>query len=119
MEESFGEYIKRMRLDRGMSLRDVEVKTGISNAYLSQVERGKRNIPSTKVLFKLAQAYGISMEYLIIRQVKELEKKQESFSQSKLPPPDTEYITTNYEKLSEDGKQSLKDFLQFLIDKEK
>ena len=119
MKESFGEYLKRIRLDRNMSLRDVEVNTGISNAYLSQVERGKRNIPSTKILFKLAQTYGLQMETLILKQVEGLEKESNSSSRSQLPSPDTEYIITNYEKLSEEGKRSLKDFLQFLLDKEK
>lgn len=118
MGESYGEYLRRIRLDRMMSLRDVENETGISNAYLSQVESGKRNVPSPKILLKLATVYGVSFEGLISRHVVELEQKSSPPTKNKLPLPDTEYIVKNYEKLSEEGKQSLKDFLQFLINKE-
>jgi transcriptional regulator with XRE-family HTH domain len=44
----------------GLTLRTVEAKTGISNAYLSQLENGKVREPSPLVLHKLSQLYRIS-----------------------------------------------------------
>jgi HTH-type transcriptional regulator, competence development regulator len=44
----------------GLTLRTVEAKTGISNAYLSQIENGKIKEPSPLVLHKLSQLYRIS-----------------------------------------------------------
>lgn len=44
----------------GMTLRSVEAKTGISNAYLSQLENGRIKEPSPVVLHKLSHLYRIS-----------------------------------------------------------
>jgi transcriptional regulator with XRE-family HTH domain len=46
-------------------LRDVEKATGISNAYLSQLETGKVENPSPHVLHKLADFYKVPYESLM------------------------------------------------------
>jgi len=43
-----------------MSLRSVEEATGVSNAYLSQLENGKIRQPSPVILNKLSDLYGVS-----------------------------------------------------------
>jgi len=55
--QELSNYLKKLR--REMSIRQVAEKTGISNAYLSQLESGKRNKPHPKVLKKLARFYGM------------------------------------------------------------
>lgn len=65
MNEKLGQYLKRQRKIRNFTLRDVERKTGISNAYLSQLENNKVFKPSPSVLQKLADCYKISYEYLL------------------------------------------------------
>ena len=50
-DEDVGEMLRRLRGDR--SLRGVQRLTGISNAYLSQVEKGDRR-PGPRVLSRLA-----------------------------------------------------------------
>ena|SRR5579862_510699 len=61
------ELLRRGREGRGLSLRAVEEETGISNAYLSQLEGGQIKRPSPVDLHKLCKVYGISyslaMEY--------------------------------------------------------
>ena len=47
-----------------LSLRDVERRIGRSNAYLSQVERGKIKQPDPIVLLDLAELYGLNFETL-------------------------------------------------------
>lgn len=47
-----------------LSLRDVERRIGKSNAYLSQVERGKIKQPDPIVLLELAELYGLNFETL-------------------------------------------------------
>lgn len=42
-----------------MSLREVERLTGVSNAYLSQIESGRVREPSPNVLHKLTSLYGV------------------------------------------------------------
>ena len=49
-----------------MTLRRVEAETGISNPYLSQLERGERR-PGPRVLKRLASFYGVSAHDLLQR----------------------------------------------------
>ena len=49
-----------------MSLRQLAEQTGISNPYLSQIERGLRK-PSAEVLLQLSKALRISAETLYVR----------------------------------------------------
>src|SRR5947209_19330 len=56
---SLGAYLRIARDQRHLSLRGVERATGISNAYLSQIESGKIREPSPTVLHKLAELYNV------------------------------------------------------------
>src|SRR6266850_1953104 len=62
---SFGEGLKTARELRNLSLREVETATGISNAYLSQLENNKIKKPSPHFLHKLAALYDIGYELLM------------------------------------------------------
>lgn len=66
---NLGPFIKKARLDRKMSLRDVEEATGkeVSNAYLSQLEGGKITKPSPHILYALSSALGVAYESLMER----------------------------------------------------
>ena len=57
--QTLGEYLAGARKRRALTLRDVESKTGISNAYLSQLENNKVREPSPTVLDKLSKTYGV------------------------------------------------------------
>ena len=63
--QSFGTGLKTARELRNLSLREVEAATGISNAYLSQLENNKIKKPSPHFLHKLATLYGIGYELLM------------------------------------------------------
>ena len=59
-----GGVLRRARLHRRLSLREVERRIGRSNAYLSQVERGLIKQPNPIVLLQLAELYGLNFETL-------------------------------------------------------
>ena len=61
-DEDIGQMLKRLRGD--ISLRGVQRLTGISNAYLSQIEKGIRQ-PGPKLLKRLASLYGVSLQELL------------------------------------------------------
>ena len=63
---SVGEYLAEQRKQAQMSLRQLSDLAGVSNPYLSQIERGLRK-PSAEVLQQLAKALRISAETLYIR----------------------------------------------------
>ncbi len=115
MGGSFGRYLKLLRIDRGMTLRQVEKITKISNSYLSQMESGKRNVPTLKILKRLADAYGMYVTNLIDAADKEF--KTVIFDLENTIVNDS-YISREYNKLSNDRKKTLKDFLQFLVEQE-
>ncbi len=63
---SFGAYLRGLRRDRQLSLKKVEELTGVSNAYLSQLERGRRNPPHPDILKRLAKAYEVPVRDLLV-----------------------------------------------------
>ena len=63
---SLGEFIAAQRRMAQLSLRQLAEQTGISNPYLSQIERGVRK-PSAEVLQQLSKALRVSAETLYVR----------------------------------------------------
>lgn len=61
-----GEFIREQRRVGQLSLRKLSEMAGISNPYLSQIERGLRK-PSAEILRQIAQALQISSETLYVR----------------------------------------------------
>ena len=64
--ESLGDYLKEQRVSAQLSLRQLAEQAGVSNPYLSQIERGLRK-PSAEVLQQIAKALRISAEQLYVR----------------------------------------------------
>lgn len=61
-----GGFIREQRDQAQMSLRQLAQAAGVSNPYLSQVERGLRN-PSAEILGRIAQGLRISAETLYVQ----------------------------------------------------
>lgn len=61
-----GEFIRQQRERSKMSLRRLADRAGISNPYLSQIERGLRK-PSAEILKSLARALSIQAESMYVR----------------------------------------------------
>ncbi len=66
MAGSLGEFLQEQRRSAQLSLRQLAERTGVSNPYLSQIERGLRK-PSAEVLQQIAKALRISAEALYVR----------------------------------------------------
>ena len=62
-----GGLLAHLRVVKGLSLREVEEATdkALSNAYLSQLEKGKIQKPSPHVLHSLAAVYAVPYEALM------------------------------------------------------
>src|ERR671935_1851443 len=73
--ENVGARLKRLRLQRGLSQRDLS-SPGVSYAYISRIEAGART-PSVKALRKLAQKLKVSVEYLETgRDIREVDDRE-------------------------------------------
>ena len=62
--DALGEFIRAQRRQANLSLRDLAALTQLSNAYLSQLERGLHE-PSVRVLRSISTALDVSVETLL------------------------------------------------------
>lgn len=106
-KNTLGNLLRGGRERKSLSLRGVERVTGVSNAYLSQLESGKIRQPSPVVLHKLAELYELPYATIMERAgypaVSEAGTEAEpSVIDSRLGP-----ITT-------DEERALREYLEFL-----
>lgn len=59
MVTNFGKYLRKLRIDRGMVLKDMAEMIGVSSAYLSAIELGKRAIPDD-LINDVVKGFGLS-----------------------------------------------------------
>jgi len=104
----YGDFLKAARKAKGLTLREVEETTGISNAYLSQLESGKVKQPSPINLNKLGRAYDIPYEVLMEKAGYPVPKAQ--FFNS-LP---NNMTASRLGHLTDDEEQELLEYLSFL-----
>ena len=64
--QDIGSFIRTQREAAQVSVRQLAEKAGVSNPYLSQIERGLRK-PSADVLQQIAKALRVSAEVLYVR----------------------------------------------------
>jgi transcriptional regulator with XRE-family HTH domain len=63
---NIGDFIRQQREAAEVSVRQLAKAAGVSNPYLSQIERGLRK-PSAEILQQLAKALSVSAETLYVR----------------------------------------------------
>jgi transcriptional regulator with XRE-family HTH domain len=61
---NFSEKMTKLRKEKGWSQGDLSKKVGVHIAHLSRLENGKSQ-PSSELLWKMAQAFGVSADYLL------------------------------------------------------
>ena len=64
--DSLGDYLREQRQSAKLSLRQLSELAGVSNPYLSQIERGLKK-PSAEILQQLAKGLEVSAESLYVR----------------------------------------------------
>ena len=113
--EALGAFIRAQRQLADLSLREMATLTHVSNAYLSQVERGLHQ-PSVRVLSAIAQALRVSPDELLAEAG--LRGSAEKPAQPDSMPHDTGAVDTDHvcstvsailadPKLSEDQRRAL------------
>ncbi|MFZ0761904.1 MAG: helix-turn-helix transcriptional regulator [Candidatus Sulfotelmatobacter sp.] len=117
MESRLGEELARLRQVKGrsVSLREVERQTGISNEYLSQLERGVASKPAPDVLQKLAKFYGTPYESLLVAAGYLKEKAGKT---PRVIPRDVEAMAQSAQ-FSGDEWDEVRNFMAFLATKRK
>ena len=103
-----GEELRRIRGIKGLTLRQVEELTGISNAYLSQLETGGAANPSPRILYKLSEVYDVPYDALMTS-AGHLERQPDSRR-----VPSAVNAALMGEDLTEEEQTRVTDFIEFL-----
>lgn len=64
IKEKFGNRLKALRKEKGLSQEELAEKSGLNRPYISGIEQGKRNV-SLEVMEKLAEALEVEMKELV------------------------------------------------------
>src|SRR5436305_11363590 len=64
--QTLGALLRAQRLAKGLSLRELSTRTGVSNAYLSELERGLHE-PSLSVLLAIASALDTALSEILVQ----------------------------------------------------
>ncbi|WP_314068243.1 XRE family transcriptional regulator [uncultured Vagococcus sp.] len=79
--ESIGETVKKLRKDRGYTLKDISKQANLSIGYLSQFERGITTI-AVEQLAKIADILGVSINYFFDESTTKEEVVTRSYDQT-------------------------------------
>lgn len=67
MAETFGENVRRVRLERGMTLEALATEAGLAYSYMGGIERGQKN-PTLDVVEQIAGVLRIEAVLLLTKQ---------------------------------------------------
>ena len=65
IKSAIGDQVRRQRADKEWTQEKLAYETGVSNRYLQKVEASER-LPSIITIFKLARAFGIGPDRIIM-----------------------------------------------------
>jgi transcriptional regulator with XRE-family HTH domain len=106
MENTLSIILRKKREELDLTLRDVQSKTGISNAYLSQLEHGKVTHPTPSILQKLAKCYQVPYGRLLELAGHPTVSESEQVIQFR--------TSSGLEELNEEEEKELLEYLRFI-----
>lgn len=92
--------LKKLREAKGMSVRKLANESGVSPAYISQIENGSRQTPSPELIKKLAKGLMVG-EYFLLRKAGYMEEEAKDIMNNELDSAIADFLTM---KVSEDAK---------------
>ena len=108
-----GDYLREQRQSARLSLRQLSELAGVSNPYLSQIERGLKR-PSAEILQQLAKGLEVSAESLYVR-AGILDERHGDASASPGEAPDTRAVIGADPQLTDRQKAALLDIYDSFV----
>ncbi|ADU31007.1 helix-turn-helix domain-containing protein [Evansella cellulosilytica] len=65
--KEFGLYLKSLRIEKNLTMRELDKRSGVSHSYISKMESGQKGIPSPDILRKLAEPLSVRYQKLMIK----------------------------------------------------
>lgn len=109
IRKELGSFLASARNKLAMTLRAVEEETGISNAYLSQLEHGKIKTPAPQNLYKLAELYKVPYELLMELAGYPVPEVQSAEQRSSINT-----LAARIGAVTEEEEEALVEYLQFI-----
>lgn len=75
IRKAMGESLRTLRLEAGMTLREVSVSSMVSLGYLSEIERGCKEA-SSEVVYSIARALGVSLSGVLTMVSQNVEEQE-------------------------------------------
>jgi len=124
LQEIIGKVIRRERLDRQLTIKELGDKAGLSEIYVGEIERGQK-YPSSKVLESIAQALDLDLADLLELMAEEIrsERQPETVNAIGFTLPSTPgqprrlVVKKIVNMLNEGDVESIANFSAFLLSK--
>ena len=100
-----GKRIKSLRLERGVKQEEVATAAGITAAFLSEVENGKKGV-SVEVLKSIADYFEVSTDYLLGRTEVRGELETAAF-----------HMEGEYDELPDQARREIESFISYIKQK--
>jgi len=102
----FKENLKSELLYQDMQVKELAVKTGISRHTLDNYLNIRKNMPTADVAVKIAQALGVTVEYLVTGEENQTEKSMVGI--------EIRALIQNFKQLSEDDRKMITAIVQLV-----
>ncbi len=108
---NLGEVLKKSRKNIGLTLRQIEDVSGISNAYLSQLENDKIKKPSANILYRISKIYKVELNDLLYAAgiIEEAPVQNQDENQEFI-----QKIASSADELNESQKERVLEYLRFI-----
>jgi transcriptional regulator with XRE-family HTH domain len=110
--QTFGAFLRALREDAGLTLREVETRCGVSNGYLSLLEHDRVKEPSPRVLYALSQCFGVSYLELMERAGYPVPPPEERGRPGAGPPG---AVFRGAERLSADDREEIRQLIRLKL----
>ena len=107
---ALSDFLKKSRLEKGLSQRELADKSGISNSEISRIEAGERQLSSPVILKSLAFALNVPYTEFII---------EAGYIEDSTVKPIIASHVDGVEELTNDELEDVKKYIEFLIQKRK
>lgn len=113
MTMPLNEHLRKIRERKGWTQNHLAVVSGVPQPSIWRIENGIILNPKTSLLKKLATALEVSMDYLMT------EENDPSYDEILRHDEVGQAVFRGYENLTDQGKEQLKSFVQWLTEEEK
>jgi HTH-type transcriptional regulator, competence development regulator len=110
--QTFGAFLRALREDAGLTLREAEARCGVSNGYLSLLEHDRVKEPSPRVLYALSRCFGVGYLELMERAGYPVPTPEERGRPAPGPPG---AVFRGAERLSPDDREEIRELIRLKL----